>query len=182
MPALYSSGRRTGRPTLFTPERCQAYLDALAVGTPRTIAAKAAGWTHVHKDYMAKGYILAQEALVRDLTDYEQEFADFFTAVNRVEAMRIQRNLQVIISSAEVDGEWKAAAWLCERTHPDEFARRTAVEVTGKAGAPLTLDIKMDDLLDALSKLKPQDSRFDDPVSPPPNGKVVRALPPASED
>ena len=164
--------RPRGRPTLFTPERRQAFLDAVAVGAPRTVAAKAAGWTHVWKPYLADGYTYGEEGMVRHLTDREQAFVDFIEQVEQLESLRIQRNLAVIISAAEVDGAWQAAAWLCERTHPAEFARRTGVEVTGKDGEPLALEIKMGDLLDALAKLKPGEAAV-----PPTNGRGLRALP-----
>ena len=170
--------RPKGRPTLFTPERRAAFIEALALNCPRTIAAKAAGWQHTWKDYLGNGYNYAQEALSgRSLTEREQGFADFYEEVNRVEAARVARNLQVIISAAEVDGTWQAAAWLNERTHPTEFAKRTGVEITGAGGDPLTLEIKMDDLLAALAKLRP------DTEVPHTNGAQARlALPPGGDD
>jgi hypothetical protein len=53
--------------------------------------------------------------------DWREEDSFFAQKIEFVEAQAIERNLALIQQAALKD--WKAAAWLLERRHPDMFAR-----------------------------------------------------------
>lgn len=46
------------------------------------------------------------------------------------------------IATAARDGEWRAGAWLAERTRPQDYAART--ELTGAGGGPVQVQTLVD--------------------------------------
>ncbi len=72
--------------------------------------------------------------------DRETPFVQFFQYIKGAIPRRKMKLLGTI-HTATVDN-WTAAAWLLERLHPDEFARRETVrnEVTGADGGPVVID------------------------------------------
>ena len=52
-------------------------------------------------------------------------------AINRADSEFVARNLQVISRTAQAGGKigWCAAAWLLERTHPDDFAESKRLDI-----------------------------------------------------
>lgn len=171
------TGRPVGRPTRFTSEARDSFLAALSLNATRKLASQAAGWgDRTYIDYLNAGLLAREASATRDLTDREQSFAEFADAVESVESERAQRNLGVIIRAAEQQNDWKAAAWLLERRYAEDFAKRTSVELTGRNGAPVEVDVSVSDLLDALSKLRPASGV----TIPPQNSPKLQLAPPPS--
>jgi hypothetical protein len=54
---------------------------------------------------------------------------------DKAEAKFLARNLAVIHNAAG-KGNWQAAAWLLERTHPEQFAESKRLEVGASSEAP----------------------------------------------
>ena len=106
-----SGTRKGGRPSKKTPETMQAIYDALISGGTLTDSAKAAG---------------VGRKTVYDWMATDPEFAE------RVEDAKLERRklyLQKIQAAAE-NGAWQAAAWILERTMPEEFSRNAKVSVS----------------------------------------------------
>jgi len=72
----------------------------------------------------------------------------FSDAVEKARSEAAQRLVELIEKAAdgsivnrfgEAQYQWQAAAWLLERTQPDEFARKSNVEVSGPDGGAITI-------------------------------------------
>lgn len=102
-----------------TPEVEQAIIDAVRNGAYAKHAALAAG--------------VSESALY----EWQQEDAEFRGAIAQAAADRTNAAIQRITEHALRD--WKADAWLLERTQPNDFRARTTTEVTGAEGGPLQI-------------------------------------------
>ncbi len=100
-----------GKPTKFTPERIERFLQAVRLGAPYRLAAQYAGIDHA--------------------TFYRwiESNATFATQVKEAEGAAVIGWLAKIEKAAN-EGSWQAAAWKAERRHPDDFARKERVEQT----------------------------------------------------
>ena len=118
------------RPTKLTPELQGSFLDGLALGLTHKLAAQRAGLGEsTFYQWIAKGKE-ASSGLYRDFAD----------EVMRAEGEAAGRLLGQITLHASAD--WRAAAWILERRHPDDYGKRT--ELTGKAGGPVLVEGKTD--------------------------------------
>lgn len=71
------------------------------------------------------------------------------------------------------DPSWQAKAWILERRYPGEFGRRQALEVTGKEGGPLAMDVETHHTMDVVVTLKPAEGKeIDNPYLPPPPARI----------
>jgi len=59
------------------------------------------------------------------------------TAIEKAEAEAEAEYSAIIAREAAVPKNWQAAAWWLERRHPQDYARRERVEMTGKDGGPI---------------------------------------------
>ena len=94
----------TGRPTICTPEVIEAVREALDLGMMRMHAQDAAGISESTWDNWCR----------RGETG-EEPFVAFLATVRAGRSSGIKRNLKVIRDAAPDD--WKAAAWVMERSH-----------------------------------------------------------------
>ena len=118
------------RPTKLTKALQESLIEGLSIGLTHKLAAQRAGvGESTFYQWMAKG----KEAR----SGQYREFAD---EVMRAEATGASRLLGQITIQASAD--WRAAAWILERRHPDDYGKRT--ELTGKAGGPLLIEGKTD--------------------------------------
>jgi transposase len=92
-----------GRPTKKTPDRETLLLKAIEQGMPYKAACKISGL----------GF-----TTFNDWRDTDPSFA---LKLEVAEGVAIERNVEFIQAAASKD--WKAAAWLLERRHPEMFAR-----------------------------------------------------------
>lgn len=56
----------------------------------------------------------------------EEPYATFVRGVSQAQGEFVARNLEAIHAHTAID--WKAAAWLLERSYPEEYAMRTYIE------------------------------------------------------
>jgi hypothetical protein len=99
-----NSKRGVGRPTKRTPAVAKRILDAIAEGFPLEAAVRSAG----------VGYVFFATWRIED--------SDFDRRVHEAEWINIRRTIKLIRDAAK-NGDWKAAAWLMERRHPDLYSR-----------------------------------------------------------
>lgn len=105
----------------ITDENIEKLLNGLRHGLTRRAAAGAAGFS--------------KTTLYRMLNDDPD--GTLVTAMEKAEA-EAEATYSTIIANAAADPKnWTAAAWWLERRHPQEYARREKVEMTGKDGGPL---------------------------------------------
>ena len=126
---------KTGRPSKFVPDAAAAVLAHVRRGSPRHIAANAAGL----------GRSTLMRWMARGKKELRGQFRDFWDAVKKAEAEAVVTSLEriqaagkggALVSRTSVTNShgvttivekfaqpiWTADAWLLERRHPDEFA------------------------------------------------------------
>ena len=89
----------------------------------------------------------------------KSEFVDFVDAVTRAIASAEIGSVAKIKLAADID--WRAAAWLLERRHPDRWANTQRIELMAKKQLEDTLDLlqaklpkeSYEELIDALASL-----------------------------
>lgn len=113
------------RPTKLVPATRDRFLLALRNGNYIETAAAYAGVSRV----------TIYEWLKRGAREPGTRFSKFVEEVDRAMADSEVRDLAVI-AKASID-QWQAAAWRLERRHPEKWARRDRLAVTGADGEPL---------------------------------------------
>ena len=106
-----------GRTSKRSPERETAILNSLRVGNTRRAA------------------LAAAEISIQTFYNWLEDLT-FLDAVQKAEAEAEQRFLSQVARAA-LAGTWQAAAWWLERRHPEDYALRSKVEMTGKDGGPI---------------------------------------------
>ncbi len=69
----------------------------------------------------------------------EEPYLSFIAAVQKAKA-KGQRDRLELINAAAKDN-WPAAAWILERTAPDDFGRKARLEHTGEGGGPVKVQV-----------------------------------------
>ena len=105
----------------ITDERIEKLLHGLRMGMTRRAAAGYAGFSKTTLYRMLEGD-----------TD-----GTFGTALENAEAEAEATYSAIIAREAALPKNWTAAAWWLERRHPQDYARREKVEMTGKDGGPI---------------------------------------------
>ena len=127
-------------PNLCTPERVDELCKAAELGATRAHAAQYAGITRA----------TLQEWLRSD-KPLHVAFAERYREAEAHGKLALLATIRKASSK-----QWQAAAWMLERTWPNEYGRRERVEVTGAAGGPVQLAALSDDALRRLAAEDPQ--------------------------
>lgn len=107
----------TGRPTKFTEQTVNRILEAIRNGLSYRHAVQAAGISYdTFLRWMEKGE-----------NARSGKFREFFDQVKKAEAEGAERNMKLIQEAAETK-DWKAAAWILERRHPDDYGEKRKVD------------------------------------------------------
>ena len=105
----------------ITDTKVDRLLEGLKVGMTRRAACAAAG--------------ISKTSLYRMLENDPD--GTFGTLIENAEG-EAEAAFSEIIAKATLDPKnWTAAAWWLERRHPQDYARRDKVEMTGKDGGPI---------------------------------------------
>lgn len=115
-----------GRPTKLTPDTIKGLTLVFSNGASVKDACAFVGIdVSTYHKWMARGE-KAQSG----------EFFDFFHAIKRAQAeMRLDALARIRVASK--GGNWQAAAWLLERSDPDNWALRQKIMIEG--GVPIDL-------------------------------------------
>lgn len=70
--------------------------------------------------------------------DWRNQHADFSDIVEQAQYEAIKKHRANIDQHAKRD--WRASAWTLERTHPNEYAPKSTVAMTGNVGVTIKLD------------------------------------------
>lgn len=112
-----------GRPTKLSPAVTNAICTNLATGASIEASAEAAGVTRVTV------YNWLKRGRAEDAPD---EFAQFAADVTEAQAVA-EVHLVRIMRQAATDGgpgDWRAAAWLLARRHPERWSEKRQLEVS----------------------------------------------------
>ena len=102
--------------------------------------------------------------------DARPAFRHFWQSLRQAQAVAMKRLLDRVQNASRAD--WKAAAWLLERRHPEDFCRPQKLEHSGPGGLPITTvsmgaeearNFLTDDSLKSLVR-----SFINEPETPPP--------------
>lgn len=119
-----------GRPSLLTEDLQAMLLSGIEEGLPLKQAAMLAGICYETLNrWRKKG----------ESESAPPEFRHFCQALQRSEAVAMQRLVSQVSKAGNTD--WRAAAWILERRHPDEFGKAEKIEHTGKGGNSLITPI-----------------------------------------
>lgn len=130
------------RPSKLTPETQQAIINALNSGNWIETAANYAGIAVATLyNWLDRGK-LERERLDNDEEPIESE-AQFVEFLEAVEKSRSQAQVRAVglIQKAAIDGTWQAAAWFLERSDPQRWGRFNRMELTGKDGGSVAVDV-----------------------------------------
>jgi hypothetical protein len=97
-------GNGRGRPTKRTSATQEAILASIEKGLPFSLACSRAGVSH--------------EFFIQ----WRQDDPGFESLVAQAYSVSVEHNLEVVRTAA-ANGDWKAAAWMLERSHPKMFSR-----------------------------------------------------------
>jgi hypothetical protein len=128
--------KKSGRPTIFTPELGDQIVKLVAAGNYMETAASAAG---ISKDtlfaWLKKG--------ARDRrANKDTPLARFSDSVKKADAQAEARDVLTIEAASKKN--WQAAAWRLERKHGDRWGRTTqSIEISGKHGGPIQTEGKV---------------------------------------
>ena len=124
-PQPKAKGRKPGSKSQgkFTPERIEIVMQALRSGLSYQSAAKLAG-------------ISPSTLMDRRATD-----DDFYLACEQAITEFESRLVNIVDRAAQVDGDWKAAAWILER----KFKKDWAKETQGDDNGPAKVELKWND-------------------------------------
>jgi len=138
--------RNRGRPTKLTPEIENKLIKFIALGVPLESASKACGLDYTTvREWLSRG---KNEHPSRSKTPQFAAFADRYdVAVGECEARLVAK-----IQSA-ADSDWKAAAWLLARRHPDRWAEPKPCSLEDTIVMMAQNGLLSSEQLDALIKL-----------------------------
>ena len=93
------------------------------------------------------------------------EYADFAKAITRARGRKVHRLLKSIEDAGGIESavtgqrDWKALAWLAERTEPEFFSPKQKTEITGKDGGPVQVESVSDVLARARAARAKRESK-----------------------
>ena len=125
------TAKRPTNPSKLTPEVQKRIIDAMKLGSTKELAAAYGGISRRSLyNWIEKGE-----------TQKSGIYYDFRKAMEQAEGERVARWLAIINKAAQNDN-WTSAAWLLERTRPDDYGRnRVDVHTESK----LTVNVIYDD-------------------------------------
>jgi len=142
------------RRSLLTPDAQATFLQAIELGATIKLAAQAAGWAEpTVYAYLADGRAARDlHTTGTKLTPDQRRKAEFVEAFEKAEGTMARNALAAVVRAAQRPQHWTAAAWLLERRFPETYGRRM-VEVMGKDGGPIEVDVQAAELLAELRAL-----------------------------
>ncbi len=116
--------KRPGRPTLLTPELQKQLFDLRAAGNHVKTCCQAIGLSEdAYYKWIDQGKT--------DRTEKKDtRYSEFVESQARAHGLHKASLLQMIATKGQGEkGDWRALAWILERTNPDEFAPKDRLDV-----------------------------------------------------
>lgn len=130
------------RRSKLTPETQQAIVNALNSGNWLETAASYAGIAPATLyNWLERGR--NERERIDAGADYDDDEIVYVEFLEAVEKARSQAQVRAVglIQKAAIDGTWQAAAWFLERSNPQQWGRYQRMEVTGKDGGAVEVDV-----------------------------------------
>lgn len=143
-----------GRPSKLTTERQAEIVKMVKAGVPNATAAQVAGVTEsTFYLWMEKG---------QDPENHDPIYTEFSEAVLRARA-EAEAAMVANIRLHARNGDWKADAWLLERSRPERWGRVNRHELTGAGGGAIRVETETIEtlLLDAGRAVQVADDAID---------------------
>lgn len=140
---LHLTRERPGRKTFLTEEVHKDIMNCLAVGGT---VVNACAYSNIKEstyyDWSRRGrkYDLHLET-GGEIIDGEDIYRLFYLDIGASRARADMRALGSL-AKAQTNGEWRAALAYLERRHPQEWGRVHRLEMTGKDGGPVTVQVE----------------------------------------
>lgn len=141
------------RPTLLTPELLGSLCEQLAQGIPKTYAAAYVGiGVQTMKDWEQKGkHAAAKQGEGAELTDSEQKYLFAAEHIALARSYGVAWLMHQVLDAAGGEKahlkKWQAYMTILERTHADDFRRRSSAEyVTADKAPAARIDVSHLDL------------------------------------
>jgi transposase len=112
------------RPTKRTPTVEEKIVAAVRQGMTYKLAAAYGGISYE----TLRGWLKQGE-------EGDERFTAFFQSVRQAEAEGAMRNLEFINKAMD----WRARAWVLEHRHPEEYAAKNTIKLTGDADEPIAV-------------------------------------------
>lgn len=125
-----------GRPTKYTPETVKKICDAITTGATYRLAAQYGGITYT------------------TFNEWRKDNPEFSAAVEEAEG----RGAMLLIGKIQkaATQSWRAAAWILERRHPEEYGRQI-IDHGNKEGETFAVEVKVRDYREGLAPFLPPD-------------------------
>lgn len=143
-------------PTKLTPEVQEKIVSALNAGNYQDTAARYAGITRAtFYNWLERGRIERERIESGEKpSKSEAIYVEFIEAIEQARANAEVRAV-ALIQKAATEGNWRAAQFFLERSHPQRWGALNRTEISGPQGGPIetmidaeTLDEKLTALLD----------------------------------
>jgi transposase len=128
---------------VLDPRVTEVFLDGIRQNLTRNLACKKAG---INPGSFSRWMTRAREADVSGEND--SIYVVFRNKLEKIEAETAAELVQTIETASHKD--WKAAAWVVERRHPDDYGKRETTVIEGSEERPLEVKTSLD--LDNLDK------------------------------
>ncbi|HEU4411165.1 MAG TPA: hypothetical protein VFS43_38285 [Polyangiaceae bacterium] len=123
-----------GRPTKLTDERMKALVADIELGMPLDIACETNGIC------LRTFYYWLEKGRADDEAGLDTPHSRFLHTSKRARGLLVRKHLLRVDAASDLpagEKDWRASLELLGRILPKHFAKRTAVEVTGKDGGPV---------------------------------------------
>jgi hypothetical protein len=90
------------------------------------------------------------------------QFKEFYDAVEQARAEFVARNV-ALIQKAAMDGTWQASAWLLERTHPEDFAKREVEVNVVQNNVEVNIDATREKVVSRINSIAARIGTDEDP-------------------
>lgn len=129
------------RPSKLIPEVIETVYNLIADGNYSSTAARIAG--------------IAESTFYSWLKQGEQEpgtiYEEFAHKVEEAEAKREQALVQIVVSASKQPQQWKAAAWLLEKTAPERYGASAKVNIHHEGEVHLDHALELPELFKQFS-------------------------------
>jgi len=139
-------------PKVLDPRVRELFLQGIRQNLTRNLSCKLSG---IDPATLSRWLTNAREA--EEQGDHDNIYVIFRNKIEAVEAETASELLQTIEEASHKD--WRAASWIAERRHPDDYGKRESLTLEGDEDRPLQVtnslsDAQLDGAVDKILALR----------------------------